>query len=103
LALAHRAADVSRNRTPPGAVLSHPAPVNELIADRDRHEMINEPSIKDGNRQRCPVATAGAWRLLSQGYLPLVQIAGIGRALLWVHRADRLAGAEHRTAPAGWL
>ena len=42
----------------------------------------------------------GAGRRLLQGHLPLVQIAGLGRALQCVHRSDRLAGAEHRAAPA---
>jgi hypothetical protein len=44
--------------------------------------------------------TAGAWRRLSQGHLPLVQIAGIGRVLQWVRHAGRLVRAEHPTAPA---
>jgi hypothetical protein len=44
--------------------------------------------------------TAGTWRRLSQGHLPLVQIASIGRVLHWVHHAVRLVRAEHRTAPA---
>jgi len=39
------------------------------------------------------------WRRLGQGPLPLVQIAGLGRTLHWVHRAARLVRAEHRTAP----
>jgi ribosomal protein L17 len=44
--------------------------------------------------------TAGTWRRLSQGHLPLVQIASIGRVLHWVHHAGRLVRAEHPTAPA---
>jgi hypothetical protein len=44
--------------------------------------------------------TAGMWRRLSQGHLPLVQIASIGRALERVHRAGRLVRAEHPAAPA---
>ena len=45
---------------------------------------------------------AGTWRCLWQRHLPLVQIASIGRALQWVHRAGRLVRAEHRTAPTAW-
>src|SRR5215469_14245878 len=40
------------------------------------------------------------WRRLGQGPVPLVQIAGLGRPLLWVHRAARLVRAGHRAAPA---
>src|SRR5215469_871757 len=43
---------------------------------------------------------AGMRRRLGQGPVPLVQIAGLGRTLHWVHRAARLVRAEHRTAPA---
>ena len=43
--------------------------------------------------------TAGTWRRLSQGHLPPVQIASIGRVLHWVHHAGRLVRAEHPTAP----
>src|SRR5262249_61732901 len=43
---------------------------------------------------------AGGCRRLAQGHLPLVQIAGLCRALQRVGRSGRLVRAEPRTAPA---
>jgi len=84
----------------------------ELIAHRDRRETVNEPSTsRMRNCQRCPGAITSQHVLgrhsghvgrLSQGHLPLVQIASIGRALSWVHRAGRFVRAEHRAAPTAW-
>jgi ORF 12 gene product N-terminal len=45
------------------------------------------------------VTIAGMWRRLWQGHVPLVQIAGLSRALHWIHGVGRLVRAEHRTAP----
>ena len=50
--------------------------------------------------ERCQ--RTGTWRRLWQRHLPLVQVAGVGRALQWVHRAGRLVRAEHRAAPTAW-
>jgi hypothetical protein len=81
-----------------------------VIARHDRRQTVSEPSVsRTCNQQRCPAAAAsqhvpgrhgGHVAGLSQGHLPLVQIASIGRLLQWVHRAGRLVRAEHRAAPA---
>src|SRR5258708_25001657 len=53
-----------------------------------------------GRRAPCRVI-AGMWRRLWQGHLPLAQIAGLGRALQWLHLAGRLVrhAGGHITTP----
>jgi len=60
----------------------------------ERPRLLN---VADMMQNGLPHVAAGMCRL-SQGHLPLVQIASIGRVLHWVHHAGRLVRGEHRTA-----
>ncbi len=72
-------------------VFGRPASAGELVAHRDRRETVNEPStsgcgtvsaVREPSRAQHVLGRyCGHVGRLSQGHLPLVQIASIGCAL----------------------